>query len=152
MSGHLKLVRRSKSTAKAKAVAEIAISEIVIGKRHRKDMGDIAGMAATIEKTGLLQPIVINPSKRLIVGERRIRAFQMLGRERIPAMIIDLERLAEGEYAENAFRKDFTPSEIVSILRELEPIERERAKERQRLSNGRGKKGMGNSQTFSALD
>jgi N6-adenosine-specific RNA methylase IME4/ParB-like chromosome segregation protein Spo0J len=122
-------------------LTEIAISEIVIGKRHRLDQGDIAELAASIEKTGLLHPIVISPSKRLIAGERRTRAYQMLGRERIPATIIDLAMVAEGEYAENTARKDFTPSELVSIARALEPIERAKAKERQRLSAGRGKKG-----------
>jgi N6-adenosine-specific RNA methylase IME4 len=135
---------------------EVDIAGIVIANRHRRDMGDIAELAANIEQLGrLLHPIVIDRSTgRLIAGERRILAYQRLGRNRIPATLIDLEQIAAGEYAENAFRKDFTPSEIVSIRRALEPIERERAKERQRLSEGRGKKGMGNSQTFSgaALD
>jgi ParB-like chromosome segregation protein Spo0J len=61
MSGHLKLVRRPKSTAKAKAVTEIAISEIVIGKRHRKDMGDIAELASDIATIDMLEPIVVRP-------------------------------------------------------------------------------------------
>jgi ParB-like nuclease domain len=79
---------------------EIAIAEIVIAERHRQDMGDIAELAANIEKTGLLHPIVISPSGRLIAGTRRIRAFEALGRERIPVTIIDLEQLAEGEQVE----------------------------------------------------
>jgi N6-adenosine-specific RNA methylase IME4 len=45
--------------------------------------------------------------------------------------VIDLEQVAAGEYAENAFRKDFTPSEMVDLLRALEPVERERARGRQ---------------------
>jgi hypothetical protein len=60
----------------------------------------------------------------------------------------------KGEYAENSFRKDFTPSEAVAIKQALEPAERVAAKQRQRKSKGRGKKGRGNSPTLKgkALD
>jgi hypothetical protein len=37
--------------------------------------------------------------------------------------IIDLAEIVRGEFAENAFRKSFLPSEIDSIRRALEPIE-----------------------------
>jgi ParB-like chromosome segregation protein Spo0J len=63
---------------------EIPIRGIQIGKRHRRDMGDIEGLAASIRDIGLLHPIVITPGFRLIAGERRIRAFESLGRETIP--------------------------------------------------------------------
>ena len=45
--------------------------------------------------------------------------------------VIDLEQIVLGEYAENAFRKDFSPSEMVAIAAALEPMEREKAKARQ---------------------
>jgi hypothetical protein len=35
------------------------IANIKIGTRHRKDMGDIAGLAASIADVGLLHPIVV---------------------------------------------------------------------------------------------
>lgn len=34
----------------------IKISDIKVGRCHRKDLGDIAGLAASIEKIGLLHP------------------------------------------------------------------------------------------------
>jgi N6-adenosine-specific RNA methylase IME4 len=118
--------------AAADGTLEVEIAGIRIGERRRRDMGDVDEFAANIAQLGLLHPIVIDRrTGRLIAGERRVRAFQMLGRDRIPATLIDLEQIAAGEYAENAFRKDFTPSEIVSIRRALEPIERELAKQRQ---------------------
>ena len=39
--------------------------------------------------------------------------------------------MARGEYAENAIRKDFLPSEAVAIKRALEPAAKEEAKKRQ---------------------
>lgn len=52
---------------------------------------------------------------RWIAGERRIRAFLSLNRQSIPARVVDVPSLAEGEYAENEVRKDFTPSERVAM-------------------------------------
>jgi ParB/RepB/Spo0J family partition protein len=128
-------VATAKPAMRKRTSPEIAIAEIKITKRHRRDMGDIAELAANIEKTGLLHPIVVNSAdRRLIAGERRVLAFKHLGRKSIPATVIDMAKVAEGEYAENTFRKDFTPSEVVGIRRELEPIEQAKAKERQRLS------------------
>jgi ParB family chromosome partitioning protein len=64
------------------------ISKIRVGERIRKDMGDIDALAASIEALGLLQPIVVSPDGRLILGERRLRAAQKLGWKTIPVMVI----------------------------------------------------------------
>jgi N6-adenosine-specific RNA methylase IME4 len=108
-----------------------AIADIIVGKRHRKDMGDIAELAANIADVGLLQPIAITPDNRLIDGARRIEAHKLLGRTSVPVHVIDLDRLARGEYSANVFHKSFTPSEMVAIAEALAPIERAKAKERQ---------------------
>ncbi len=47
-----------------------------------------------------------------------------------------MNQIIKGEFAENAFRKDFLPSEIDAIRRALEPLERAAAKERQRKHGG----------------
>ena len=117
------------------------IAEIKIGKRHRRDMGDIEGLAASIRDVGLLHPVVVTPERRLIAGERRIHAYQLLERDSIPVTIVDLDKIARGEHAENTFRKDFTLTEAVAIKRAVEPLVRAEAKERMRLSPGRGKRG-----------
>jgi N6-adenosine-specific RNA methylase IME4 len=107
------------------------ISDIVIGKRHRKRMGDVESLARSIEALGLLHPIVIDKSNRLIAGERRIRAMQLLSRVEIPVTVVDLAEVVHGEYAENAERADFTLSEAVAIKRSIEPLLRTESKQRQ---------------------
>lgn len=96
-------------------VNDIQVGTIKIGDRYRKDMGDLQALAASIEELGLLQPIGINPNYQLIWGERRLLAFQLLGRDRIPARIVPMEEIVLGEYAENEVRKDFSVSERVAI-------------------------------------
>jgi N6-adenosine-specific RNA methylase IME4 len=110
----------------------IAIEEIKVGERHRRDLGDIEGLAASIAEVGLLQPIALTFDGHLIAGERRLRAAELLGWRTIPYTLIplNLEQIVRGEFAENAVRKDFTLSEAVAIKRALEPLEKAAAKER----------------------
>jgi hypothetical protein len=128
------------------AISSRPIAKIKIGQRHRHDHGDIDGLAQNIAEIGLLHPIVIRPDGRLIAGARRLRAFKRLKRDRIPVTVIDLEKVVLGEYAENVFRKAFTPSEMVEIADDIEPLQMLEAKKRQLAgkgedgSGGRGKK------------
>ena len=55
------------------------IDSIIVGKRHRREIGDIASLARSIGEIGLLHPVVITPKGELIAGERRLRAMQQLG-------------------------------------------------------------------------
>ena len=50
---------------------EMLIADIVVGNRHRRELGDIDGLAASIRELGLLHPIVVTPERRLIAGVRR---------------------------------------------------------------------------------
>lgn len=108
---------------------------IRVGERHRRDMGDISGLAASIREVGLLHPIVITPDGALVAGARRLAACNLLGLPEIPVTVIELDELLKAEWVENTQRKDFTPSEAVAIGRALEERERERAKDRQRTLN-----------------
>jgi ParB family transcriptional regulator, chromosome partitioning protein len=129
-------------TAEATA-SWLPIDEIVIGQRHRREMGDLDGLAASIAEIGLLHPVVVRPDGTLIAGERRLRAAKLLGWSHIPVTVVDLDAVTRGEFAENAVRKDFALSEAVAIKRALEPIERAAAKERQIASGGKGRIGVG---------
>jgi hypothetical protein len=119
------------------------ISDITIGERHRKKMGDIEGLARSIEAVGLLHPVVIDKDCMLIAGERRIRALLFLGRVKIPVTVVDLAEIVRGEFAENTDREEFTITEAVSIKRAVEPLLASEAKARMAAagpSTGKGKK------------
>jgi site-specific DNA-methyltransferase (adenine-specific) len=96
------------------------LTQIKITDRFRKDLGDVQSLADSIKRIGLLHPIVVTPDRRLIAGRRRIAAFELLGRTEIPATVVDIKSLAEGERDENTERKDFTPSEAVAIWQAME--------------------------------
>ena len=90
------------------------ISAIVVDQRHRRDPGDIAALAASIDELGLLHPVVVTPDGRLIAGARRLAAAQLLGWTEIPTRVINLKEILRGQFAENVCRKDFSLSEAVA--------------------------------------
>jgi ParB-like chromosome segregation protein Spo0J len=56
-----------------------AINDIRVGKRHRRDLGDIAGLAQEIAEFGLLQTVVVTSDNKLIAGAPRLEACKALG-------------------------------------------------------------------------
>jgi len=93
------------------ATDTFSVDEIIIGKRHRRDIGDVGPLAQSIAAIGLLHPVVIRPDGLLIAGERRLAACRQLGWTDIPVTVVDLDAVVTGEFAENTERKDFTLSE-----------------------------------------
>ena len=109
----------------------ISLDAITIGDRHRKDMGDLTDLMRSIQRIGLLQPIVLDKNHKLIAGGRRIEAVRRLGLDSIPCRVIDgLDDAVAwlvAERDENTCRKPFTPSEMVELGRALEALERPKA-------------------------
>ena len=84
--------------------------------RQRMDQGELDGLAASILEHGVLQPILVTETLdgyQLVAGERRFRASQQAGLERIPAVIRQLADRDQLELAlvENLQRADLGPLE-----------------------------------------
>ena len=80
------------------------------------DEAEIADLCDSIRTHGFLQPIVVRPFDgryQLIAGERRLRAAQMAGWERVPVQIREVpdQQMAELAIVENVQRKDLNPIE-----------------------------------------
>jgi ParB family chromosome partitioning protein len=80
-------------------------------------------LAASIERHGLLQPVTVQRLSQgdeylLVAGERRFRAFQLLGREAIPAILAagDPDELA---LIENLQREELKPLEEAAAIARL---------------------------------
>src|SRR5215467_10779281 len=104
----------SRASDSAPAPATIPLDAIRIGKRHRKDMGDITSLAADIAEIDMLEPVVVRPDGRgryeLACGARRVAAAKLNGQTHIEATVRDLTdaEMVRAEFSENAHRKDFT--------------------------------------------
>lgn len=109
----------------------------------------LAGLAASIEAVGVLQPILVrevSPQKfELIAGERRWRAAQRAGLESIPAIVRPTEDLVSLEQAlvENLHREDLSVLEEAAGYQQLveefeqshEDIARRMGKSRSAVAN-----------------
>jgi ParB family chromosome partitioning protein len=89
--------------------------------RQQVDPLALAELAVSIERHGLLQPIVVQEWEDrylLVAGQRRLLAHQQLRRSRIPALIV---KGAADELAliENLQRQDLTPLEEAAALARL---------------------------------
>jgi len=94
----------------------------------RRDMNPQAleELAQSIRRQGLMQPIVVRPIDgeryEIIAGERRWRASQLAGLERIPALVREVSDEAAIAMAliENIQREDLNPIEEAAALQRLQ--------------------------------
>ena len=104
---------------------QMQIDEIIVKKRLRRDLGDLNELAESIEKHGLLNPIIVNNKKVLLAGERRLESAKLLGWKTIPVRILEnpsrVEEL-EIEIDENIHRKSFNPDEAGDAFILLEKL------------------------------
>jgi len=129
----------------------VSIDDIKVADRFRKDTGDLASLKNSIERLGLLHPLVVTEDLQLISGERRITALRDLGWDQVPVNVMsDLDtaaRLLEAERDENVERLDMAPTEKAALAAKLKPLEAAEAKERERAgkANPPSKLGGGSS-------
>ena len=102
------------------------ISQIIIGERVRKDMGDLQEMAESIKRNGLILPVAVRRDRLLIDGERRIRAATLLGWKEIRAVVGNPEDFLSAENDANSMRKDWTPMEKLSMGEQIEEAHRKK--------------------------
>jgi ParB family chromosome partitioning protein len=85
--------------------------------RTRFDPEALAGLASSIERSGVVQPLLVRPlpdgGYELIAGERRWRAAQQAGLDRVPAIVRDSAQAERLQVAliENMVREDLNPVE-----------------------------------------
>lgn len=111
----------------AGGVAEIALDEIdTTGDqpRVRFEEAALAELTQSIAAHGVLQPIMVEPvgrRYRIIAGERRFRAAQRAGLQRIPAAIraSDADDRLTLALVENIQREDLTPLEEANAYRRI---------------------------------
>lgn len=107
-------------------VQKISVSEIKADPnqpRRTFDQQAINELAQSINRYGILQPLVVTGKEgdyKIVAGERRFRAAQKAGLDRVPVLIRTLEEIERLEISliENVQRVDLNPVEqAVSIAR-----------------------------------
>lgn len=102
------------------------VESILVGHRHRIDLGDIDALAASIERDGLLQPITITIDGMLICGARRLAAIRQLGWRTVNVWVRGglSDRLGQllAEQDDNTLHKPLSQLEAAGLYRELKQL------------------------------
>jgi N6-adenosine-specific RNA methylase IME4 len=130
------------------------IRDIDLSSAARRQLGDIDSLAASIERVGLLHPVIVTGDGRLIVGRRRVEAFKRLGRESIPSRVVrdlsELAQLLDAQLEENICREPYQLEEAAEIGKQLEATARRLAAESHRAASRRGGRNKAG-KTFTSL-
>lgn len=110
-----------------KDVLEINISEIRSNPHQpRKNFNDesLKELAASIKEHGVIQPIIVKKSIKgyeLVAGERRTKATQLAGFDKIPAIIKEFtdQEMMEIALVENIQREDLNPIEEANAYQKI---------------------------------
>jgi ParB family chromosome partitioning protein len=117
--------------------AELPVESIIANRKQPRQVFDeeaLAELIHSVREIGVLQPIVVRalpttdpaaadgqPHFELIMGERRWRASQAAGLERIPAIVRDTsdDDLLRDALLENLHRSDLNPLEEAAAYQQL---------------------------------
>lgn len=135
---------------KNKQIQDIELSKIKPNQfqpRRQFSEDSIKELAQTLDKEGLLQPIVIREDGEeyeIIAGERRFRAAQLLGWEKIPAIVnnMDDDQAAFLALIENLQRENLNPIDEAKAYTNLMKLNN--------LTQAELAKDMGKSQSYVA--
>ncbi|MCU1301347.1 MAG: ParB/RepB/Spo0J family partition protein [Candidatus Sulfotelmatobacter sp.] len=94
--------------------------------RYVFDEEALAELADSIKEHGVVQPVVVRPAPEegryiLVLGERRLRASKLAGKDVIPALVrkVSPQQAAEMTVLENVVREDLNPLEQAEAFRVL---------------------------------
>lgn len=111
----------------ARPPTELPISAIARNPyqpRHTVEAGHLEELAASITEHGVLQPVLVSRSASgwtLIAGERRLRAAEMAGLDRVPVVVRSANQREQLALAlvENLQRADLNALEEATAFRQL---------------------------------
>ncbi|MEA2210033.1 MAG: ParB family transcriptional regulator, chromosome partitioning protein [Solirubrobacteraceae bacterium] len=113
-------VSRESDREREQELRELPVELIVANRRQPRrhfDEAALQALAGSLGERGVLQPVLARPrpggTYELVAGERRWRAAQLAGIERIPAIVREHDDLEAIELAliENMAREDLNPIE-----------------------------------------
>ncbi len=111
------------------SVADLAVDLIEKNPYQTRYVFDeemLGELADSIKENGVVQPVVVRPAGEegryiLVLGERRLRASKIAGKDTIPAIVRKLspQQAAEMTVLENVQREDLNPLEQAEAFRVL---------------------------------
>ena len=100
---------------------QIDISNITINNTLRNGMGDLSSQENSIQKLGLLNPVIIDRNNALISGSRRLQACLNAGITQVTAIKFDIDAndmtAVEIQSDENHCREQLSAEELEALIK-----------------------------------
>lgn len=124
---HAPLVDQGTEASSGPSFEQLPLDRIDANPRQPRGSFDeepLQDLTVSIEAVGVLQPIVVRPHGdryQIVMGERRVRAAQAAGLERIPAVVRTTEddQMLRDALLENVHREDLNPLEEAAAYEQL---------------------------------
>ncbi|MEZ4742321.1 MAG: ParB/RepB/Spo0J family partition protein [Bdellovibrionota bacterium] len=132
-------------------VATLPIDQIKVTGHNFREVFEVNELADSLKHDGQLQPIVVTHDKRLISGERRLRAAQLAGLKLVDCKYQDVrddDHLRALGVIENLQREDYTPSESARAIAWYKTYCQRNGHVTTRHDGGRGRKKNPMDRTF----
>lgn len=111
-----------------------AVDSIIVGARHRTDLGDLDELAASIAQHGLLQPLTVTLDGVLVCGARRLAAIKQLGWRTVGVWVRSgiSDQLGHllAEQDDDKLHKALSPVEAADLYQEIKTLMAEDAARR----------------------
>lgn len=122
------LIPSTRGDAEGGGLRHVELNRLEAGRRQprkRFDEDGLAELAASVRKTGILQPVLVTREGdryRVLAGERRVRAARLAGLRTVPVLV--KEGLQDRDHlllalVENVQRRDLTALEEAEAYRHL---------------------------------
>lgn len=99
---------------------ELAIGDVAEKEPIRADLGDLSTLENSIQRLGLLSPIIVDNQDVILAGRRRLQACRNLGMTTIAALRFDADsgsmKAAEIQSDENLCRLPLSPGELEKTI------------------------------------
>ncbi len=128
-AGVISIQAQAEGPVSRDAITHIALDVIETNPYQTRQVFDeqtLIELCDSIKEHGVVQPVVVRPAEEpgryiLVLGERRLRASRMAGKETIPALIRRLspQQAAEMTVLENVVREDLTCLEQAQAFKVL---------------------------------
>jgi hypothetical protein len=138
----------------APGLHDIEVDKIVVPSDRRELVGSV-DLTESISAVGLINPLTVTPSFRLVAGWRRLKAVRELGWATVPCIVVDLDGLKADltEIDENLVRNEPNALERAELLRRRKETYEELYPDTKRgVSGGKARQGSASENISFAAD
>lgn len=109
----------------------LPVSAIVVGERARRDLGNVAMLAGSLQRVGMLNPVLVNSRHELVAGRRRLEAARKLKWDTVPVRVVatfdETVAALRAELDENTCREPMAMADAVALGKRIEDLESPKA-------------------------